>query len=107
ETLVDVALARTAHVSLSMRQLDLCTGSGCVAITIARQRPTARVLATDVSPGALAVARANALRLGAFNVAFRESDLFADLPSGMRFDVVTANPPYVASAEIDGLSADI
>ena len=107
ETLVDVALARTAHVSLSMRLLDLCTGSGCVAITLARQRPTAKVLASDVSPDALAVARENAYRLGAYNVAFVESDLFANIPAGSRFDVITANPPYIATAEIEGLAADI
>ncbi|HVJ95081.1 MAG TPA: peptide chain release factor N(5)-glutamine methyltransferase, partial [Labilithrix sp.] len=107
ETLVDVALARTQHVSLSMRQLDLCTGSGCVAITMARQRPTSKVLAIDVSADALAVARDNAYRLGAYNVAFLESDLFANVPPEARFDVITANPPYIASAEIDGLMADV
>lgn len=107
EALVDVALARTAHVSLSMRQLDLCTGSGCVAITTARQRPTSRVLASDLSPDALAVARENAYRLGAYNVAFVESDLFAKIPAGFRFDVITANPPYIATGEIEGLMPDV
>jgi release factor glutamine methyltransferase len=107
ETLVDVALARTSHVSLSMRQLDLCTGSGCVAITMARQRPTAKVIASDVSAEALAVAEENALRLGAYNVAFVRSDLFASIPDASRFDVITANPPYIATAEIEGLMADV
>jgi len=107
EALVDVALARSSHVSLSMRLLDLCTGSGCVAITIARQRPTARVLATDISADALAVARENALRLGAYNVAFLKSDLFAAIPKDSRFDVITANPPYIATSEIETLSPDI
>jgi release factor glutamine methyltransferase len=106
EALVDVALARSAHVSLSMRQLDLCTGSGCVAITMARQRPTSRVLASDISAGALEVARENAYRLGAYNVAFVEGDLFA--PVGKReFDVITANPPYIATGEIEGLMPDV
>jgi release factor glutamine methyltransferase len=107
EALVDVALARTAHVSLSMRQLDLCTGSGCVAITMARQRPTAKVLASDLSPDALTVARGNAYRLGAYNVAFVESDLFASIPRGSRFDIITANPPYIASDEIATLMSDV
>jgi release factor glutamine methyltransferase len=107
EALVDVSLARTAHVSLSMRQLDLCTGSGCVAITMARQRPTSKVLATDLSADALAVARENAYRLGAYNVAFVESDLFANVPAGVRFDIVTANPPYIPTEEIAGLMADV
>lgn len=105
EVLVDVALARTKDVSLSMRMLDLCTGSGCVAIAAARQRPTSKVLAADVSEDALAVARANAHRLGAYNVAFVRSDLFADVRG--KFDVVTANPPYIPTSEIDALQADI
>jgi release factor glutamine methyltransferase len=106
ETLVDAALARSTHVSMSMRQLDLCTGSGCVAIAMARQRPTAQVWASDISKDALAVARENALRLGAYNVAFVESDLFAAF-AGKRFDVVTANPPYIATAELATLQPDV
>ena len=106
ETLVDAALARTAHVSMSMRQLDLCTGSGCVAIAMARQRPTAKVFASDVSADALTVARSNALRLGAYNVAFVETDLFAAF-AGKRFDVITANPPYIPTAELATLQPDV
>ncbi len=106
ETLVDAALARSSHLSMSMRQLDLCTGSGCVAIAMARQRPTAQVFASDISTDALAVARDNALRLGAYNTAFFESDLYAAF-AGKRFDVITANPPYIASAEIPTLMPDV
>lgn len=108
ETLVDAALARSTHVSMSMQQLDLCTGSGCVAVAMARQRPTASVYASDISKDALAVARENALRLGAYNVAFFESDLFAAFREPRkRFDVITANPPYIASAEIATLMPDV
>ena len=106
ETLVDVALARSAHVSMSMRQVDLCTGSGCVAIAMARQRPTASVFATDLSADAIACGRENAQRLGACGIAFAVGDLFAPV-AGRRFDVVTANPPYIASAEIATLDAGI
>jgi release factor glutamine methyltransferase len=106
ETLVDAALARSTHVSMSMRQLDLCTGSGCVAIAMARQRPTAQVYASDISADALAVARENALRLGAYNVAFVETDLFAAF-AGKRFDVITANPPYIPTAELATLMPDV
>ena len=105
ETLVDVALARSAHLSLSMRQLDLCTGSGCVAIAMAKQRPTAKVTATDLSEDALALARENALRLGAYNVAFVPSDLFERVTG--KFDVITANPPYIPTAEVETLQPDI
>jgi release factor glutamine methyltransferase len=107
ETLVDVALARTRAVSMSMRALDLCTGSGCVAITLARERPTARVFAADLSEGALAVARDNALRLGAYNVAWHQGDLFAAVAQPPRFDLVTANPPYIAAGDLASLPPDV
>ncbi len=107
ETLVDVALARTRQLSMSMRALDLCTGSGCVAVTIARERRTSAVTASDVSPAALAVARDNALRLGAYNVALRLGDGFGAVPEGARFDLVTANAPYVPDVEVKTLQADV
>lgn len=114
ECLVEVAMDRTSGISLSARVLDLCTGSGCVAITLARERPTTHVMACDVSEDALAVARENALRLGAYNVAFARGDLFAALDlrraarAGFaRFDVVTANPPYIPAGEIPGLEPEI
>jgi release factor glutamine methyltransferase len=107
EVLVEVALARTRAVSMCARALDLCTGSGCVAVTLARERPTSAVVATDVSEGALAVARANALRLGAYNVTFLKSDLFGSELPFARFDLVTANVPYVPSDEIRTLAADV
>jgi release factor glutamine methyltransferase len=90
-----------------MRALDLCTGSGCVAITLARERPTAAVFASDVSDDALAVARGNALRLGAYNVAWRRGDLFAAVEPSRRFDLVTANPPYIAASEVPTLPLDV
>lgn len=107
EILVEAALARTKHLSLSARVLDLCTGSGCVAVSLARERPTSRVLGADLSEGALVVARENAIRLGAVNAGFLRSDLFAGLPSGLVFDLITANPPYIPDAEIAGLQPDI
>jgi len=107
EALVDVALARTARVSMSLRALDLCTGSGCVAITLARERPTSHVYATDTSEGALAVARDNALRLGATNVAFARADLLEGLQRFGRVDLVVANPPYIPTDEIATLAADV
>lgn len=107
ETLVDVAMERTARISMAMRALDLCTGSGCVAITLARERPTSRVVATDVSADALNLARDNAHRLGAYNVAFRQGDLFGAVDSTYRFDVITSNPPYIAASEMATLQPDV
>jgi release factor glutamine methyltransferase len=107
EALVEVALARTKHLSMCMRALDLCTGSGCVGITLARERPTSQIVATDVSDDALAVARENALRLGAYNLALFQGDLFAALDPEIRFDIVASNPPYIASGEIPTLMSDV
>jgi release factor glutamine methyltransferase len=108
ETLVEVAMSCTAARSLSARVLDLCTGSGCVAISLARERPTTRVLGTDLSPGAVEVARANALALGAYNVGFAVADLYDGVPVPWKaFDLVVANPPYIPSGDIPGLTPDI
>lgn len=108
ETLVEVALTRTRHLSLSARTLDLCTGSGCVAITLSRERPTTRVLGADISPEALVVAAENALRLGAVTLGLIRSDLFSALEAGRdRFDLITANPPYIAEHELATLQVDV
>lgn len=76
--------------------LDLGTGSGAVALAIARHRPVARLTAVDRSPGALAVARENARRLGVGTVRFLEGDWFTPLAPEARFQLIVANPPYVA-----------
>ncbi|MGE5467700.1 MAG: peptide chain release factor N(5)-glutamine methyltransferase [Ignavibacteria bacterium] len=96
ELLVDLAKAALADV-VAPRALDLGTGSGCVAITLALELPSASVAAVDVSPEALAVARANAAALGA-RVRFVESDWFAAL-APERFDLIVANPPYIAEGD--------
>jgi release factor glutamine methyltransferase len=100
ELLVDIAKAKlgagnTAHCAAQI--LDLGTGSGCLAITLALELPQARVTAVDVSPAALEVARGNAQRLGA-RVEFVDSDWFAALPPQC-FDLIVANPPYVAAGD--------
>jgi release factor glutamine methyltransferase len=97
ELLVELALARIAR-DRECRVADLGTGSGAIALAIARERPLARVTATDASAAALDVARANAKRLGIGNVAFAAGDWFAALGDA-RFDVVVSNPPYIASSD--------
>lgn len=107
EPLVEVALERTRGRSMHGRALDLCTGSGCVAVSFAKQRPTWRVTATDVSSDTAALAWENARRLGVvFTLDVLVGDLFAPVAS-RRFELVTANPPYIASADIAGLDADV
>ncbi len=94
ETLVRAALERIPP-DRACRILDLGTGSGAVALALARQRPQAAIIAVDASPAALAVARGNAERLEIANVAFRQSDWYAEL-GVKKFDMIVANPPYVA-----------
>jgi release factor glutamine methyltransferase len=106
ETLVEVALKRTESRALHGQALDLCTGSGCVAIALSRARTTWQLIATDVAPEALEAARHNAERLGAHNLSLRQSDLF-DQVEPAAFDLITSNPPYIPSLEIAGLAPDI
>lgn len=94
ELLVDLALERIPR-DVAVRVLDLGTGSGCIAIAIASERPNAKVLALDRSPEALAVARRNAVDLRVGNVSFLQSDWFEGL-ARENFDVIVCNPPYVA-----------
>jgi len=107
EILVEVGLRRTKPLSLCARVLDLCTGSGCVAITLKKERPTTHVTGSDISADALAVARLNALRLGAL-VGWVASDLFTDL-GALRgtLDLIVANPPYIPTAEMGELPVDV
>jgi release factor glutamine methyltransferase len=89
------------------RVLDIGTGTGCVALSVAKQLPTADVTAIDVSPEALAVAKANAERLGlAERVLFLEGDLFAPV-AGETFDLIASNPPYVGTEEFPGLAREV
>ena len=94
ELLVDLAFERMRALE-QPRVLDLGTGSGCIAVTLALECPAARVTATDASVGALAVARRNAEGLGAA-VTFRVGDWYDALPGDATFDLIVANPPYVA-----------
>jgi release factor glutamine methyltransferase len=108
EVLVETALRATLARHLYGRMLDMCTGSGCVAIAFAKDRPTWRVTAVDLSPEAAALARENARRAGVVhNVGVLEGDLFAPLPGGAAFELITANPPYIPSGDIAGLDADV
>jgi len=88
--------------------LDLGTGSGCLAITLAVKVPAARIVATDVSPDALAVAAQNAARHSVTGrVEFHCGPGFAALVAGARFDLIVSNPPYIPSGEIDTLQPEV
>lgn len=98
ELLVELALARLPLDSPA-RVLDLGTGSGAVALSIAAQRPQAMVTAVDISPAALEVARENARRLAVPNVRFLQGAWFAALPERERYGLIVSNPPYVAAGD--------
>lgn len=85
--------------------LDLCCGSGCIAVSVALARPDARVTASDLSPDALTAARRNAERLGAV-VSFLQSDLLDNVDAGP-FDVIVSNPPYIPSTDCDTLQEEV
>ncbi len=107
ELLVEAAL-HALPKDAPARALDLCTGSGCIAVSLAAERPQAEVLAVDVSADACALARENAEALGVgARVQVLEGDLYAPLPPDLRFQLVVSNPPYVGSGEIAGLSAEV
>ncbi|MDH1662354.1 peptide chain release factor N(5)-glutamine methyltransferase [Stenotrophomonas sp. GD03777] len=97
ELLVELALERLPP-DQALQLADLGTGSGAIALALASERPRAQVLATDASPGALAVAARNAARHELDNVLFAEGghDWYAPL-QGVRFDLIASNPPYIAS----------
>jgi len=97
ELLVDVAL-RGLPRKADWHVLDLGTGSGAVALAIARERPLCQVSAVDVSPEALAVARENARQLAIGNVEFFEGDWTGPV-ADRKFRVIASNPPYVASGD--------
>lgn len=105
EILVDEALRWLAGRP-DARVLDLCTGSGAIAIALARHAPRARVTATDLSPAALAVATDNAERNGVGSIRWCEGDLY-DPVRGERFDLVVANPPYVSAQEYAALEPNV
>jgi len=103
ELVVEAALRALPEAGAA---LDLCAGSGCIGVTLALERPGARVVLADLSADALALARENAAALGA-KVELVQGDLYAPLPAGLRFDVIAANPPYVPTPEVPKLAREL
>ena len=107
ETLVQTAL-EVLKPQPAARVLDIGTGSGCIAISLAHRCPGIAVQAVDISPDALDVARRNARLHGVESrVQFRLGDLFAPVPTEERFDLIASNPPYISPSEIATLAPDV
>lgn len=109
ELLVDEAVARLRTLgSRQTKVLDLCTGTGAVALAVLFSSPESVAYATDLDPAAGELARENAVRLGlADRFHFHGGDLFAPVRGGAPFDLITCNPPYVLSEELPRLMPEV
>ena len=88
--------------------LDFGTGTGCIAIALAAKCPNSKILATDISADARALAKENAVKNNlAERIEFLQGDGFAAFPNDMRFDLIISNPPYIPSAEIATLQPEV
>jgi release factor glutamine methyltransferase len=114
EILVEAAIKKSGalatgapeHQSTSLKILDLCTGSGCIAIVLAKHINCAKIIATDISGEALEIARQNALLNNvAEKIDFRQADLFSGIDE--RFDIITCNPPYIKRDDIKNLPQEV
>jgi release factor glutamine methyltransferase len=107
ELLVTAALARTQTVA-DLRMADIGTGSGVLAVTLALERPEARVWATDLSADALTLARKNVIRHGVVDrFTLLQGDLLTPLPNDVLFDMIVSNPPYVREDELPDLQPEV
>ena len=114
ETLVELALKRVGEKKRSLSILDMCCGSGAIAVSMAHFLPKAKITACDISPEALEVARGTAARNGLNGrIEFRESDLFfmTKRKKTVRikdsFDMILSNPPYIPTQDIDTLQTEV
>ena len=94
-------------ISATVAILDVGTGTGCIAITLALERPNAQVTALDVSPDALELARENAENHSADNVEFIQSNWFSAVAADAKFDVIVSNPPYIVAGDAHLTQGDL
>ena len=90
-----------------MHILDLCTGSGCIALSLAKEIPSAKLYASDISDTALTLAHRNAKHNNIDTITFLSSDLLQDIPEQMKFDMIISNPPYISSEEWQQVDASV
>ena len=98
----------TARHSSLVTALDFGTGTGCIAIALAAKYPSAKIVATDISPDAIALAKENAVKNSvAERIEFLQADGFATVPKNAPFDLIISNPPYIPSPEIETLQPEV
>lgn len=91
-----------------MRVLDMCTGSGCILLSLLHEEESLKGVGADISPDALEVARRNSVQLGlAERAEFVRTDLFEAIPGDEQFDIIVSNPPYIRSDVIPGLMEEV
>ncbi len=103
EELVAVILAENASDNLKV--LDIGTGTGAISLSLAKAQPTWQVLASDISPDALALAQQNATKNAVANVGFTRSDVFSNVSGN--YDIIVSNPPYIADFEKVDLAKNV
>lgn len=104
EILVEEAISLAKQIKAN-KLLDLCTGSGAIAISIAKNTPIANIVATDISKHALEIAKKNCKKNGTENIELLQSDLFENINE--KFNIIVSNPPYIKTKVIDILSPEV
>lgn len=108
EVLVEEVINLANKIKKPVKILDLCTGSGAIAISLAKHIQDSELVATDISREALAIARYNAAANGVEKkVSFIQGDLFQPLNVGAKFKIIVSNPPYISTQEMEELPADV
>ncbi len=108
EHLIEIVLKYRPNQQQDYMLADMGTGSGCIAVTLAKEYPNSEVMACDISDKALVIAKTNAEHIGVVErMSFYQGDLYQALPSGAQFDVIVSNPPYVSQDEMHDLEAEL
>ena len=108
EHLIEMVLKYRPNQQQNYMMVDIGTGSGCIAVTLAKEYHNSEVIACDISDKALAISKSNAENLGVLErMTFYQGDLYQALPDGSQFDVIVSNPPYVSQDEMHDLEAEL
>ena len=102
----EILVEEVSHVAEGKRVLDLCTGTGCILLSLAKMCSLSKAVGTDISMAAIETARKNAVHLNA-EAEFFCGDLFEAVPEGEQFDIIVSNPPYIPSAVIETLMPEV